>query len=128
MFLRIGELDFATHCLLQAVDIDFSNADAYYYLGSARALRGKHKDAAEFFAHALDINGEHIPCLRDSSYTYLVMNRLDDAARNIKKALSLAADDKQLKTLSRKILLTQTKKRIADFLSRLKPRFISRYA
>jgi len=122
MFLRIGEFDNATHCLLQAVDIDCANADAYYYLGTVRAIKGAFGDAEEFFAHALDINSEHILALRDSAFVYLEMGRLADAAKNIEKAHSLADNDPQLKTLGRRINLAQVRQRIADFLSRFRIR------
>jgi tetratricopeptide (TPR) repeat protein len=122
MFLRIGEFDYATHCLLRAVDIDCANVDAYYYLGAVRAIKGEFGDAAEFFAHAVDIRSEHIPTLRDSAFVYLAMGRLADAAKSIEKARSLAPDDPQLKALGRRIHLAQVWRRIADFLSRFRIR------
>ncbi len=122
MFLRIGELDYAMNCLLRAVDVDCANADAYYYLGAARAIKGAFGDAAEFFAHTLDINSEHILALRDSAIVYLAMGRLADAAKSIEKARSLAPDDPQLKALGRRIHLAQVWRWIADFLSRFRIR------
>jgi len=122
MFLRIGQFDNATHCLLRAVDVDCANADAYYYLGAVRAIKGAFGDAAEFFAHALDINSEHILALRDSAFVYLAMGRLADAAKNAEKASSLAGDDAELKALSRRIHLAQVRQRISDFLSRFRVR------
>jgi len=122
MFLRIGELDYAMNCLLRAVDVDCANADAYYYLGAARAIKGAFGDAAEFFAHTLDINSEHILALRDSAIVYLAMGRLADAAKNAEKARSLAGDDAQLKALGRRIHLAQIRQRITNFLSRFKVR------
>jgi tetratricopeptide (TPR) repeat protein len=122
MFLRIDELDYAMHCLLRAVDVDCANADAYYYLGTVRAMKGAFGDAAEFFAHTLDINSEHILALRDSAIVYLAMGRLADAAKNIEKARSLAGDDAQLKTLGRQIHLAQIRQRITDFLCRFRVR------
>ena len=122
MFLRIDELDYATHCLLRAVDIDCANADAYYYLGAVRVMKGAFGDAAEFFAHALDIRSEHIPTLRDSAFVYLAMGRLADAAKSIEKACSLAGDDAELKALCRRIHLAQARQRITDFLCRFRLR------
>ncbi|GAI29365.1 unnamed protein product, partial [marine sediment metagenome] len=126
MFLMIDELDYATHCLLGVVDIDCANADGYYYLGLASAVKGQFEDAAEFFCHTLDIRPEHVPALRDSAVIYLAMGRLADAADRIKKALALAGDDSQLRSLNRRVSLAQTAERIVDFLCRLRPRLIFR--
>ena len=123
MFLEAGDLDYATHCLLWAVDIDSASADAYYYLGVASAIKGSFKDAAEFFTHALDIKGEHILALRDSAFVYLAMGKIDEAAKRIEKACSLANDDQQIRMLRRKIHRARVKEKIKDFLCGLKPRF-----
>jgi len=123
MFLRMGDLDYATQCLLQAVDIDRVNADAYYYLGVVRTIKGALGDAAEFFAHTLDIQSGHVLALRDSAFVYLAMGRLANAAERIKKARSLADNDSLLKALGWRVSLAQLQKRIGDFLCRFKPRF-----
>jgi len=124
--LSIGELDYATHCMLQAVDIDCASADAYYYLGVVSAIKGAFDEAAEFFSHTLDINSEHIRALGDSAAVYLAMGRLEDAAMRIKKALDSAGNDSQLKALGRKIRLAQIIERIVDFLRRLRPQLMRR--
>jgi tetratricopeptide (TPR) repeat protein len=124
MFLTIDDLDYAMSCLLRAVDIDSANADAYYYLGVASAVKGSFADAAEFFTHALDIKSEHVLALRDSAFIYLAMGKLDEAARRIERARSLAGNDPQLRALMWKIRLSQARKQITGFLCRLKPRFI----
>jgi tetratricopeptide (TPR) repeat protein len=121
MFLTIGELDYATHCMLRAVDIDCAHAEAYYYLGLISAVKGQFEEAAEFFAHTLDISPEHICALQDSAVVYLAMGRLADAAARIEKALSLADDDPQLKMLGRRVRRLQATERIRDFLCRFKP-------
>ncbi len=138
MFLAIGDLDYATHCLLRAVDIDSANADGYYYLGLVSAIKGAFEDAVEFFAHALDIRPEDVSALRDSAAIYLAMGRLADAAERIKKARSLAVDDSfaeftlepsegledrsQLKAIESRVWLAQITEQIKDFLCRLRPR------
>jgi tetratricopeptide (TPR) repeat protein len=118
MFLTNNDLDYATHCMMRAVDIDCANVDAYYYLGLISATRSRFEDAVEFFSHALDIRPKDVSVLRDSAIVYLAMGRLADAARRIKKALRLANDDPQLKTLDRRIRLMQSTERIRDFLCR----------
>jgi len=141
MFLIIGELDLATHCLLRAVDLERScigsiedvcvepflqkaarrgpavcaNADAYYYLGLVSAGKEELEDAAEFFGHTLDINPEHVPALRDSAIVYLAMGRTDDAAERIKKAKALAGDDSHLKAIGRRLRLVRLAERIKKF-------------
>jgi tetratricopeptide (TPR) repeat protein len=125
MFLRIGDIDYATHCLLRVIDIDCANADAYYYLGLISAIKGRFEDAVEFFGHTLDIRPRDVRALRDSAVVYLRMGRLNDAADRIVKALDSAGDDSQLKALSRRVRLVQAAGRIADFLWQFQPRFIS---
>ena len=124
MFLVIGDTDYATQCLLRAVELDCANADAYHYLGLANAIKDRFQHAVEFFGHTLDIRPNDVRALRDSAALYLAMGRLADAAERIKKALSLADDDSQLKTLDRRIRLVRTTGQIADFLWQLSSRFI----
>jgi tetratricopeptide (TPR) repeat protein len=125
MFLGVGDMDYATHCLLRVIDIDCANADAYYYLGLVSAIKGRFEDAVEFFGHALDIRPRDVCALRDSALVYLGMGRLTEAAERIKRALDSAGDDSQLKALSRRVRLVQATGRIADFLWQIQPRFIS---
>ena len=126
MFLAIGDIGCATHCLLEAVEIDSANADAYYYLGALSAIKGEFEDAAEFFTHTLDIRKEHIPSLRDSASVYLAMGKLTDAAKRIKKARGLESSDSQLKKLDRTVTLARIKRHIINSLCRFRPRFIFR--
>jgi tetratricopeptide (TPR) repeat protein len=123
MFLTIGDLGCATHCLLRAIDIDSANADAYYYLGLTSTLKGELEEAAELFTHALDIQSEHIGALRDSAFVYLAMGKLNDATNRINKARSLAVDSMEINTLDRRIRLAKQTELIRRILSRFKPRF-----
>ena len=125
MFLRIGEPDYATACLLKALDIDNASADAYYYLGFIQASKKRYEEAAEFFGHTLDIKPEHVLALRDSAIVSVAMGKLNDAVEKIKKARLPDGSDPQLKRLERKLRLIQATERIGDFLCRFKPRFIS---
>jgi tetratricopeptide (TPR) repeat protein len=134
MFLTIGEerhtqqdvfaetdLDHATHCLLRAIDLDFADADAHYYLGLISAVRGRLEDAAEFFSHTLDIDSEHIAALRDSAFVYLAMGRFADAVDRISKAKALAGNDRRLRTLARRIRIARAMERAGVFLCRFSP-------
>ena len=120
MFTAIGDLDYAAHCLLRAVDSDGSNADAYYYLGVVSALQGSFDDASEFFSHALDIQSNHFPALRDSAFVYLSTGKLTAAAERIKEAIALDGGDSQLRKLNRQIIEAVLKRRIKDFVGRFK--------
>lgn len=121
LFLAIGDIDCAIHCLLRAVDIDCANADAYYYLGIVSAIKGETENAMDFFGHTLDIMPEQVFALRDSALVCLAMDRLSDAASRIRKASSLADNDLQLKAIERRIRLAQMGKRFWG----LWPRFTS---
>ncbi len=118
MFLEIGDLSCATHCLLRAVDTDCASAGAYYYLGVISVLKEEFEDAAELFSHALDIRDDHVPTLRDSAYVCLEMGKLTEAAKRIKKARTLDPGDPQVKELDRRVVLARAKSRAVGFLCR----------
>jgi tetratricopeptide (TPR) repeat protein len=120
MFIEIEDLTQAMHCLMRAIEVDGANADAYYYLGVVSALQDNFNNAAELFAHALDIRGDHIPTLRDSASVCLELGRLTDADARIKKARSLDGDDLQLKKIERAIAVARAKQRIKSTLNRFK--------
>jgi tetratricopeptide (TPR) repeat protein len=120
MFLVIGEADYATHCLLRAIDIDCANAEAYYYLGLVNSVKGRPEEAVEFFSHTLDISPEHIRALKDSACVYLAMGQLSNADERIRKALTLAGNDSQLKSLCRRIRLAQVMEIIKNLLERFR--------
>jgi tetratricopeptide (TPR) repeat protein len=124
MFLAIGELNYATHCLLRALDMDSAAADAYYYLGVVSAAQGMSEDAARFFGHCLDINSEHVGALNDSALVYLTMGRPDRAAERIEKARNLAGDDPRVRAISRAVRRVRFRRRIGDSVRRLRPPFI----
>ena len=116
MFLEIGDLSCATHCLLRAVDTDCASAGAYYYLGVISALKEEFEDAAELFSHALDIRDDHVPTLRDSAYVCLEMGKLTEAAKRIKKARTLDPGDPQVKELDRRVVFARAKIRSVGFI------------
>ncbi len=119
--MEIDEQDYATHCFLKAVELDYANADGYYYLGLVAAMKARYSDAAEYLNHALDIRSEFTPALRDLALVYLAMARPADALQKINKARSLSPADSQLKSIERKIRLSQTTEAIADFFSHFRP-------
>ncbi len=123
MFLAIDEPHYARHCLLKAVDIDFTNPQAYYYLGLASALYGQTDDAAEFFNHTLDLNPGDVRTLRACAAVYLAMGRLDDAAKMAHKARALPDDDAELACLCRRIRFARAAEHVRVFLGRFKIKF-----
>ena len=127
MFLTMDDLDYATHCLMKAVNIDCANADAYYYLGIVSSLKGWFEDALDFFTQTLEYNDKHVCALRSSALLYLNMNRLNDASERIEETLSLEKDNTYLKILQRKVQILLAIEQIRSFLHRIKPRFILRF-
>ena len=116
MFLTLGDLGCATHCMLRAVDIDCANADAYYYLGVINALKGDFEDAAELFSHSLDIRKDDFATLRDSGAVCLELGRLPEAAERLQKARNLDHNDPQLKKIERRLAVARAKQHISDAL------------
>lgn len=108
MFLTLGDIGCATHCLLRAIDNNTTGADAYYYLGLASAMRKEYEEALELFSHSLDINSEHVAALKDSAMIYLMVGKFSDASERIKKARSISPNDSQINSLDRKIRIAKT--------------------
>ncbi len=121
MFLRISEEDYATACLLKAINIDSANAEAYYYLGFIHAAKKRYEEAVEFFGHTLDIKPEHALALRDSAIVYAAMGRVNDAIEKIKNIQFPAGNDPQLKKIERKLRWAQVTEQVKDVLSRFRP-------
>jgi tetratricopeptide (TPR) repeat protein len=120
IFLSIDEPDLATHCLLKAVDIDHSNADAYYYLALASATSGEFDGAAEFFTHALDLHPQDLLSLTDSAAVYLAMGKLSAASERIHQAKLLAPGDPRVTEIYRQILFARARQAISDLFWWLK--------
>jgi tetratricopeptide (TPR) repeat protein len=121
VFLELGELDYATNCVLKALDIDAYNLQANYYLGCINVLNGRPEEASVFFVKALDIDGEHLPSLKQSAYLDIIFARFESAAEKIKKAQRLCPKDGDLKKLHRELAVSNTKEKVSDFLGRFKP-------
>lgn len=121
MFMSIDAQNHAAHCLIKAIDIDPSCADAYYYLGLLNASKGEFEEAAEFFAHALDIKPDHIWALKDSAIVCIALGRLDDAEQRLQRAKAVAGETLNLKPVSRKLLIAKMKRKILRWFSSFKP-------
>ncbi|MFC1676298.1 tetratricopeptide repeat protein [Planctomycetota bacterium] len=120
MFMSMGEFEYAAHSLLRAVDMDFANAKAYYYLGLAHAGKEQFEEAIEFYNHTLDIKGDYFEALRDSGFAYLQIGKIDAALKQIAKAKAINADDSQLKAIERAIKVAQFTGRTTAWLGRLR--------
>jgi tetratricopeptide (TPR) repeat protein len=120
IFLSIEEPDLATHCLLRAVEIDRSNADAYYYLALTSALACEYDDASEFFSHALDLRPNDLLALTDSAEVYLAMGKLDSAAERITRAKMLASGDERVRKIAAAILWARIQQAFSSLMSRFK--------
>ncbi len=119
MFLQIGDSHLAKRCLLQAVDIDCTNAEAYYQLAVVNVLNNRLADAAELFSHTLDLCSEHIGALRDSTLIYLAMGRFSKAGNRLSKLSKLVPKSYQLHRLYLKIHLGRIRKKLDNFFQLL---------
>ena len=99
-----------------------TNPDAHYYLGVGAANKGHLNDATQFFAHALDLDPEHLSALRDSAFTYVAAGRMDKAAERVKRARTLLPKDCQLRTLDYSLRVLRLTRRITNTLRKLDPR------
>jgi len=83
------------------------------------AMRGEFEEAAELFAHALDINSEHIQALKDSAFVYLMESKFTEASERIKKARALAPEDSEIKSLDRRISIAKKIGQTHEVISRI---------
>lgn len=126
MFLTIDDSEHATQCLLHAVSLDMKSADAYHYLGVSAANKGQLVDAERFLDHALELNPNHVPALRDSAYTYLADNQANKATQQIARARALQPKDCELRMLDHSVRLILLLDRVGVLLRRFDPRRIWR--
>ena len=116
IFLQTGDYDYATHCLLRAIDSDGDNPEPYYYLALVSATRGLLEEADEFFGKALDIDPNHIFTLKDSAILCLATGKLNLAADRIEKAEKIIGSDSETKSLRRKIRLARLASKAEDII------------
>jgi tetratricopeptide (TPR) repeat protein len=112
--------DYAVNCLLHAIDIDPSDADAHYYLGCANAMDGRDEDAIEFFTHALEINPQHVLAIRDSAIVHLAMRQLNDAADVIDRGFLTVGNHPEFKKIRSKIRRSQIAQQLANLFGKSK--------
>ena len=98
--LACSDLDNAVHCLLKAVDIDHTRADAYFYLGVASATRDNLEDAQEFFTHALELDKAHGPALLGLARVSLSQGDSGQASEFLTRARTISPTDPQRRKLS----------------------------
>jgi superkiller protein 3 len=122
IFLDLGELDYATNCMLKAIDINPENAQASYYLGCINLLNGRPEDASLFFAKTLEIENEHLPALKQSAYLDIISGRFETAAEKMKRAEKIEPKDRDVKRLSRTLAVAKTAEKVSDFLGHFKPK------
>ncbi|MFC1764030.1 tetratricopeptide repeat protein [Planctomycetota bacterium] len=103
-----SDLDRAAHCLLRALELDDTDADTYHLLGLVSAMKGLARDAVEFFTHALDIQSDHGPALRDAALAYFQLEQWHEARDYLKKANAVLSDDGQLKSLRGQLSLQRS--------------------
>jgi len=82
--------------------------------------KGVYDEADEFFTNTLDINPGHLQALRDSAILNMAAGKAKQAEEKIKKAMSLAADDVQLKSVYRRVRRAKTAGQITGIFSRFK--------
>ncbi len=119
MFLYLGRLDYASHCLLKITDNDETNAKAFYYLGLAQAIRGGYDDASSFFEHAISLEPNNLRLLRDCGLAYLKMGDLAMAKEMIESACSVNADDPDTLSVYRRIKRAILWQKVTDLLAKI---------
>ncbi len=122
MFLTLGDINHAMHCLLRATNLDVINAEAYYYLGVTAANKGDLVDAIQFFSHAINLKGDHVAALRDSAYTHLAAGLPDKAAELVRKARTLLPNDRELHMLDYSTRAMRTLNHLGGMVRKLDPR------
>ncbi|MCP4450212.1 MAG: tetratricopeptide repeat protein, partial [Planctomycetes bacterium] len=114
------DMDHAVHCLFQAVEINDTHTEAYYYLGLASAFKGYWEDACDFFDHALDCDPDHTPVLMAHARVSAIRGHFDMAREKLHHATAVSPDMAGLRGLRLEIMLRQTLGTLAPLASRFK--------
>ncbi|MBE0536672.1 MAG: tetratricopeptide repeat protein [Phycisphaerae bacterium] len=119
MFLQLHEYDFAMDTLLSVVDEDQQNATAFYYMGLTLALQADYEGALQFFEHAMTIDATNPNLMADAAVLCLKDGRIRQAADIIQTAHELAADDREITRLRRRIQLALVVHNFGHYLASL---------
>lgn len=130
--LREGEAKKALELLKQAVKNNKSDGEAWYYLGIANLQVGDLKKASDAFKTAISVRPDlAAPAHAGYSYALVLRNRLDSAAGEANKALSIDPQNVDaLYTLAIVDLRKGAKQesvRKADLIIAIKPDFAAAY-
>lgn len=85
--LNCNDFELATHCLLRAVDFDFNNAEAYYYLALVATKKGEFEDALDLLSHSLDLRPGRTLFLQTKAFVYSMAGKLKEAEELVGKLI-----------------------------------------
>ena len=111
MFISIDELEYATNCLMQAIDADHENADAYYFIGVINVLKGEFEDSLAFFEQAEKTGGNDFYVLRDTAAVHMRNGQKVLAADYLEKAKQAANAEQKSSLKALESALSRTKRR-----------------
>jgi tetratricopeptide (TPR) repeat protein len=120
IFLKLDDLDFASNCLLKAIDLNPSNPDAYYYLGCINILKGRTDSAAELLRKAIELNPQHTAAVAELANLLLTGADFPAALEQINRLRQICPRDSHLKKLEKSYAAKQVIQRLADFFSRFR--------
>ncbi|MDR1787807.1 MAG: tetratricopeptide repeat protein [Treponema sp.] len=93
--LKLGLLNDAYNAFASARMFDEKNFDINFNLGVLEFQRGNYDKAVMLLNAAKNINPEHAPTLRTLGYAFFRMRKPKEALTCIRKAITLAPDDKE---------------------------------
>lgn len=94
-FYKRGQYDAAAKVLRDAVKKNPADADAWHYLGLARARKEDHDDARKAFERAVALSPRSAPTRVALAYALLILDKNFEAEREAREALTLNPRDSE---------------------------------
>jgi Tfp pilus assembly protein PilF len=104
-----GALAEATSSLKRAIDIDPTSWMAFHLLGLVKMKQGKFSEALEHFEAAVDMNPEETSIWGKCGETLLLLERVEEAERYLRKALKLDGEHVETLITFSRLLIRQGK-------------------
>ena len=120
IFLKLGDLDFASNCLLRAIDLDNLCDDAFYLLGCVNIIKQKQENAQELLSEAIEKNPENTVALKELAHLLLISGDFQQASDIINQLKQMTPADRQLKKLERLYRTKAAVQDLSDLFSRFK--------
>lgn len=109
-----GDHEEAISCFNDAIRLDTTEANVYYWRGESKYHLGQFEDAILDFNNAIKSKNSDLNYYKSRGYTNLALNHFEDARKDLKKALELAQQSENIAVIDNIIDNIQFKIREID--------------